>query len=324
MSTFRCWGAVGWIVGVALALAGAQAAHRPPAPVLTMAGLAVCTFLIVAVGSGVVSGAVSLTFYHHLVAVLLVVGVWAYTTHAGVLQVLDLASVGIMGFLVFGRLGCLAVGCCHGRPRAEGVVYGRAHAAEGFPEDLVGVPLAPVQAWESAAAAVIVLSSLLLLMGDPSPGVTAAFVVGAYGAARFWLEMARGDPERPVWAGFSEAQWTSALLGCGVGVALAARIIPAHPALVVCAAAPASLAGWMLIHRRGRGERVRRDRGLPALSVHHYGLGAPEALPEAAARRLAGEILCARHPGCTGQLLVDATGEFHLLVSEPPPTRGRR
>lgn len=314
MSTFRVLGALGWLIGVAVALLAAHTAHRPAATVVLMAGLAVCTFLALTVGSGIVSGEISLTFYHHLVAVMLVVAVWSSLTRGGALAVLDLAAIGVLGFLVFGRLGCLAVGCCHGKPRAGGVVYGTDHVADGFPEELAGVPLAPVQAWESAISAVLVASSLVLLTRDPGPGVTAAFIVGGYGASRFWLETMRGDPDRPVWAGFSEAQWTSALLSCVVGLSITTGVIPADPVLVVCAAAPASLAMVALLRRR-RGDP--RDQSLTAMSFHHYELGATDMLPESAAQQLADAILSARHPGCTGSLFAGATGEFHLVVREP-------
>jgi len=355
-SGFRAWGALGWVFGVGAALGGAVLCHSPAAPVVVMAALALGTFVAITVGTGVLTGSISLTFYHHLVAVLAVLSVALDAMHVGVLRYLDLAAVGLMAFLVCGRLGCLSVGCCHGQPRMKGIVYGPEHAQLGFPESLVGVPLAPVQAWEAGAALALTIASLGLLAGDSRPGVTFGFVLGGYSACRFWLEVARGDPGRRRWATFSEAQWTAAATGTAVALAVAAGLMPRQPVLLVAAVAPASLAGSASIRRTRRsvspghrpdpadsdllaaiaGAELFPDRPVlvgctggnvhvssgrsasPGGLVHHYGLsGHGGPLDEPTAVRLAGAIVRGRHPGGTGRLLAGPASVFHLVVTEP-------
>ena len=92
--------------------------------------------------------------------------------------------------------------------------------------------LAPVQALESVAAAVITAAGLLAVPAGAAPGVALVIYVAAYGVARFALEEWRGDAERRYWRGFSEAQWTS--------LVLTALAVVSHwqaalaPALIVC------------------------------------------------------------------------------------------
>src|SRR5262249_15128101 len=114
-------------------------------------------------------------------------------------------------------IGCLMVGCCHGRPHRLGVCYRQEHADAGFPQYYVGVRLFPIQALESLFVfSVIAVGSWLVLTNHP-PGEALAWYVFTYGVARFFFEFARGDTGRPELFGFSEAQWTS-LLVMSVGV----------------------------------------------------------------------------------------------------------
>jgi hypothetical protein len=125
---------------------------------------------------------------------------------------LDVVALGLGTFLVYGRVGCLLAGCCHGRPHRWGVRYRSNHAADGFTPLYVGVRLFPIQAIESLwVLGAVVVGSGLVLRGSPS-GSAFAWYVTAYGSGRFVFEFARGDATRAYLWGFSEAQWTSLLL----------------------------------------------------------------------------------------------------------------
>src|SRR5205814_352454 len=129
--------------------------------------------------------------------------------HRPVLPYLDVTILGIGAFLACGRVGCLMVGCCHGRPSAWGICYRDEHVGEGFAPYLIGVRLFPIQAIESLwVLLVVIVGAMFVLEGRP-PGTALAWLTIAYGAARFGFEFARGGADRPYTLGFSQAQWLS-------------------------------------------------------------------------------------------------------------------
>jgi len=73
---------------------------------------------------------------------------------------------------------------------------------------------------------VMVAAGAARVLAKSAPGSALAWYVVGYGLVRFCLEFARGDAERPYALGFSEAQWTSALLLAGVATAEYAGILP--------------------------------------------------------------------------------------------------
>ena len=114
-----------------------------------------------------------------------------------------------------GRLGCLASGCCYGKPTA--LPWG---LALGGPP---ATPLHPSQLYESAAN----LGLFFFLGYRALPNVTEGkwargtvvlAYAGLYSCARFLIEFSRGD-DRGVWWGLSTSQWlalgfaAAALLG---------------------------------------------------------------------------------------------------------------
>jgi prolipoprotein diacylglyceryltransferase len=185
--------------------------------VLTGITLSAClTFLMLAAATKVVTGEEQLIYYHHEVAIISVSAFLLRLLHEPVLPYLDVTILGLGMFLACGRVGCLMVGCCHGRPSEWGIRYRAEHAAAGFPRYLVGVQLFPIQAVESVAVfCTVIVGSVFVLKGDP-PGTALAWYVAAYDSARFCFEFARGDTDRHYFWGFSEAQWTSVLLMAGV------------------------------------------------------------------------------------------------------------
>ena len=216
---FQVCGLAGAVLGFALALV---LAARTGLSVWLMAGLALAsigTFLSLAMATKIVTGRENLVYYHHEIAVIVGNGLLLRLIHRPVLPYLDLTILGIGAFLVCGRIGCLLVGCCHGRPSRWGIRYGKSHVDAGFTNYYEGVRLFPVQAMESAAVLLIVLTGAYLVLQKAPPGTALGWYAISYNAVRFVLEFLRGDPERPYLAGSSEPQWIA--LGLSLAVSLA-------------------------------------------------------------------------------------------------------
>ena len=155
-----------------------------------------------------------IVFYQTASAAIVSAGLASAAIGGEAARVVDLATVGVGTFLVFGRAGCFAVACCHGRPARHGVVYGDAHVAVGFWARWKGRTLWPTQLVEAAASGALV--AVALAVGWDDPGVPALIYIVAYGYLRFALELVRGDSARPYALGLSEAQWTAiaTLIAC--------------------------------------------------------------------------------------------------------------
>jgi hypothetical protein len=199
--------------GVALAIALAMAlTGKTELSCWVMGGItvaAVTSFLALACLTKIVTGEEQLIYYHQEIGVMLVTALVVKALHRPVLPYLDITIMGIGMFLACGRIGCLMVGCCHGRPSAWGIRYRQEHAAEGFAPYLVGVRLFPIQAVESLWVLFVVIGgSMFVLQGRP-PGTALAWYTIAYGSARFAFEFVRGDTDRPYTWGFSQGQWLS-------------------------------------------------------------------------------------------------------------------
>jgi hypothetical protein len=180
-----------------------------------MAGItlaAVGASLALAMATKIVTGEEKLIYYHHEIAVMVAVALLLWLVQQPLLPYLDITILGVGTFLVCGRLGCLMVGCCHGRPHRWGVCYRNEHAAAGFTPYFVGVRLFPIQAVESVWVLGTVLVGSVFVLNNYPPGEALAWYVIAYDIGRFGFEFLRGDPARPYHWGFSEAQWTSLFL----------------------------------------------------------------------------------------------------------------
>lgn len=193
-------------------------------------------FLIVVTIASAIAKTERIVFYQTACAGLCSVVAAGAIAGARVPVMLDVATLGIGTFLVFGRIGCLSVACCHGT-LGRGVVYGPAHVAAGFWARWSGRPLWPVQAVESVASAALV--AVALGLGD-APGEPTAIYLAGYAIVRFGLELVRGDGARPYAWGLSEAQWVSlatviavALWQGGLLALLAAGLVAIAAALVI-------------------------------------------------------------------------------------------
>lgn len=207
--SFHFFGAIGFFLGLFLGVALAYAT------VLSMWTVVLCSLVGAGVLFGmtylykVLTGREDLVYYQHEIAILVCCLITLSLLNQPILSYLDITIMGIGVFLVFGRIGCFSVGCCHGRIGKVGVKYTDAHVAEGFHRHFAGVPIFPIQLIESGCVLVTVFIGTYIILKDYLPGTALLFYTIFYGAVRFVLEFYRGDTDRPYWFGFSEAQWTT-------------------------------------------------------------------------------------------------------------------
>jgi len=127
----------------------------------------------------------------------------------------DVFAPGIAIGHVTGRLGCLAAGCCYGKPTTVpwAITFTNPLAAANVGTPL-GIPLHPTQLYEAGAALIIVV---LLLAAEkrwrPFAGRTFWTYMFLYAVSRYIIEMYRGDPRGTVFGIFSTSQFISVVLG---------------------------------------------------------------------------------------------------------------
>ena len=227
--TFGLFVSAGVIVGAGWAVAIAAWRGISPLFALLVVALGLAAALGLAFATKAATGAERFTFHHYQLAVLATGGAVLAAGGLPVLAGLDLLAIALCLTQSVGRLGCLGAGCCHGRAALWGVRYGDDHAAEGFPGDLVGVRLWPVQLVESLGLALLAAAiSVVVLSGRPAdaapPGTALALYLGGGAALRFLVERFRGDHRASV-IGLSEAQWTAmAVLAAVAALGAAARL----------------------------------------------------------------------------------------------------
>jgi phosphatidylglycerol:prolipoprotein diacylglycerol transferase len=127
----------------------------------------------------------------------------------------DVFAPGIALGHVTGRLGCLAAGCCYGKPTNVpwAVVFTNPLAAANVGTPL-GIPLHPTQVYE-AGASLIILVVLLATerRGRRFAGRTFWAYMFLYAVSRYIIEIYRGDPRGTVFGLFSTSQFISIVLG---------------------------------------------------------------------------------------------------------------
>lgn len=226
VSPFRIWSGAGLIVAVLVALSFTIRAGLSPVMMLVHVAVNLSTAFALAMVVKVVTGSERHTHYHYEIAVAVVAVFTLWLLGQPVLAYLDVIVIGKGVLLAIGRFGCFMVGCCHGRPCRMGVCY--SHVKSGFARHYIGVRLLPVQLIESLIVWFLTGLGGYLILSDPRPGTVLSVYVVGYGAARFFIEFLRGDPQRPYLWNFSEAQWTALLL-LGLVVSLQyASVLPFH------------------------------------------------------------------------------------------------
>ncbi len=121
----------------------------------------------------------------------------------------------------FGRLGCLAAGCCFGKPTdvAWGISFpisSMAHSQQQI-DGLVGISEAalaihPTQLYESGAELIMFWILLAVRRNKRFHGQMFLVWMAVYPVLRSIIEMFRGDKERGIYGWFSTSQWISILV----------------------------------------------------------------------------------------------------------------
>jgi phosphatidylglycerol:prolipoprotein diacylglycerol transferase len=131
------------------------------------------------------------------------------------LPIADYLSVALPLGHWLGRVGCFMEGCCYGRPTdlPWGVRF--MNPGSGMEKSLLGVPLHPVQLYESAGILAICLFNLLYVLprtraGRIRPGTAFLGYLSEYAVLRFFMEFFRGDDRGAfLWPILSPGQWMS-------------------------------------------------------------------------------------------------------------------
>lgn len=149
-----------------------------------------------------------------------------YTRHfkLSIWKVMDILAPGLAISHAFGRLGCLSVGCCYGKPTGSG--YGIRFYSDLVDPALRGIPLHPTQIYESAALTVLFLSLLYLFPRRKFDGQVALTYLLAYPVIRSIVEVFRGDQIRGfvVEGVLSTSQFISIWIFLGALLALRFRL----------------------------------------------------------------------------------------------------
>lgn len=212
--SFLFLGTIGYVVGAGLGITLTLLKGLNIWIIFLMAAVSAATFFALVWGVKWLKGEEDIVYYHHEIGILATCTFTLWVIGAPILAYLDIVLLGIGTLLAFGRWGCFSVGCCHGRPCSckMAAVYTQDHAEAGFPWYYVGVKLFPLPLLESVWVFFTVgIGISLILSGFPAGTAIVAYTV-IYGLPRFVFEFYRGDPERPYWGPFSEAQWTTLVL----------------------------------------------------------------------------------------------------------------
>ena len=125
----------------------------------------------------------------------------------------DVFAPGIALGHVTGRLGCLAAGCCYGKPTDVpwAIIFSNPAAAANVGTPL-GIPLHPTQIYEAGAELLILIFLLATeKRGRYFAGRTFWAYMFLYAVSRYIVEIYRGDPRGEVF-GVSTSQFISLVL----------------------------------------------------------------------------------------------------------------
>jgi hypothetical protein len=227
-SAYLAWGKVGLALAIGLGLVLTYQQGLSLAIILLLSATSVAALLGQTLVMKMLTGEEELVYYRHEIAIIAIAALTLWLIDQPIWPYLDITVLAVGTFLVCGRVGCLMVGCCHGRPHACGVQYSSAHTAAGFTRHYVGIRLFPIQLVESVWVLATVVVGVWMIGRGRSPGEAFAWYVIVYDIGRFSFEFVRGDTGRPQAGGFSEAQWTSVVLMLVVVAAEMLGLLPFH------------------------------------------------------------------------------------------------
>lgn len=156
-------------------------------------------------------------FYGGLIGALVAAAVLTRRYHLEFWPLVDTLAPSVALGHFFGRLGCLAAGCCYGShcdlPWAVTFSHPLTAEVSGTP---LGVPLHPTQLYEAGFNLGNYLVLAWLFGRRPRDGSVLAAYLVSYGVGRFVIEFFRGDPDR----GFLLGGLLSTSQGIAIGMVL--------------------------------------------------------------------------------------------------------
>ncbi len=229
LSAFQTAGYVGLAAAVMLILILTAIQNLPFDITLIIIFFAITTFFVLNKIIQVITGDERMVNYHHQILVAIVTTITLKLLNQPVLPFLEITMLSVGLFIAFGRIGCLMVGCCHGYPCRIGICYNTNHLETGLAPYFIGTRLFPIQAVESLGLFLIVCIGCFLVVTSESPGYGLMWYVTSYSILRFFIEIARADPDRPYYIGFSETQWLSLTLAVVTTVLSLIGLLPYYP-----------------------------------------------------------------------------------------------
>jgi phosphatidylglycerol:prolipoprotein diacylglycerol transferase len=240
--TFGLWAAVGWAFGGFVALARVAQAGllvhwlvpvlAAGVPVLAILGSRLLEILVniraYVANPGRKLPETGFAFQGALVACTLALMAIGGVQGLPVLRLLDALVLGLPLGHAFGRLGCLAYGCCHGRPSSSrcAIRYFDPDSKPVWKEGLSGMPLHPTQLYSAMGnVALFLLLNGFAEHGPHREGTLAATYLLVNSSGRFGTEFLRW-PLRGSRA-LKPFQWVSVALFCS-GLAMLAWSM-SHP-----------------------------------------------------------------------------------------------
>jgi len=266
IQSFHFFGVLGFILGTLLGAFLCYFLNLSVSIILLMSLTGAAIFFLLAFGAKAITGKEVIVYYHHEIAILIACSCVLKIFHWPVLQYLDITILGIATFLAFGRIGCLSVGCCHGRPAKKGIVYSHEHVKAGFTPYYEGITLLPVQLIESLFVFFVVIAGSVMILNDAIPGTVLIFYTVVYGSFRFVLEFFRGDAERPYFRGLSEAQWTTLVLIAVSIIMSSAGITPLYNWHIMMTALLLLFSAFIIL-RNNYGSKVTNPRHVKQIAI---------------------------------------------------------
>ncbi len=135
-----------------------------------------------------------LVFWGGPIAVIPFVIFYARKNRLALWKTLDVLTPGLVIAHAFGRLGCLAAGCCYGKPTES--VFGIRLYSELVEPFLHGVPLHPTQLYEASALFLLFFGLLIIFKYKKFDGQVALSYLLSYPMIRSFIEIFRGDQVR--------------------------------------------------------------------------------------------------------------------------------
>lgn len=118
--------------------------------------------------------------------------VWYVKKHRlPVWKTLDVLTPGLVIAHVLGRFGCLAAGCCYGKP--TGTSFGVRLYSDLVERSLQGIPLHPTQLYEAGSLFILFLGLLAVFKKKKMDGQVALTYLLTYPIIRSIIEVFRGD-----------------------------------------------------------------------------------------------------------------------------------